>query len=128
MEGDRGLIKYKELYHKEFNWTNFRYNNITPTDLDFFIEYQDKLFILGEVKYNYSNMPYGQELAFERLIDDITKPSLFIFGTYTDNDYDNEERIILNKCKVIKYRYKKEWHETKYYFKELCDLFIKKFG
>lgn len=126
MEGDRGLIKYPELYHKEFNWSDFRYDNITPTDIDFFIEYKNILFIIGEAKYKNSIIPRGQLLALERLVDNLKKPSILIIGEYSEEDYDLENRVILSSCKIREYRYNKKWHTIENYtFKELCDRFIK---
>lgn len=46
---------------------------IYPTDIDAIIEYHDSEYILLEVKFERSKVPYGQRLAIQRMVDDFTK-------------------------------------------------------
>ena len=46
---------------------------IYPTDIDGLIEYHDQEYILIEVKYGKTKVPFGQRLAIERMVDDFTK-------------------------------------------------------
>lgn len=44
-----------------------------PTDIDGVIEYKDSKYIIFEVKYGDSEIPIGQRLALQRMVDDFTK-------------------------------------------------------
>ena len=44
-----------------------------PTDIDALIEYKDSKYIIFEVKYRDFEVPYGQRLALQRMVDDFTK-------------------------------------------------------
>ena len=128
MKGDRGIIRHKELFRTENDWSDFRYGNITPSDVDFIIEYKNKLFIIGEMKHGDSEMPRGQEIALERLVDNIKKPALLFVASFTDIDQDDEGRIVWTRCFTSKYRHQGIWYTSKVNTKDLCDRFIKKYG
>lgn len=46
---------------------------IYPTDIDGLIEYKDSEYILFEVKHGNAEVPFGQRLALQRMVDDFTK-------------------------------------------------------
>lgn len=66
-ENERGVIKNREFALRVNDFSGLRYGNITPTDLDGFIDFGNKTFIFIESKYGDAEMPYGQELALSRL-------------------------------------------------------------
>ena len=52
-----------------------------PTDIDGVIEYKDSKYIIFEVKYGDSEIPIGQRLALQRMVDDFTKSAyMFSYG------------------------------------------------
>ena len=46
---------------------------IYPTDIDVLIEYKDSEYIIFEVKFGDAEVPFGQKLALQRMVDDFTK-------------------------------------------------------
>ena len=46
---------------------------IYPTDIDGLLEYKDSEYIIFEVKYGNAEVPFGQKLAIQRMVDDFTK-------------------------------------------------------
>ena len=46
---------------------------IYPTDIDGLIEYKDSEYIIFEVKLSGAEVPMGQRLALQRMVDDFTK-------------------------------------------------------
>ena len=48
-------------------------NGIYPTDIDALIEYRDSEYIIFEVKFKDYEVPFGQKLALQRMVDDFTK-------------------------------------------------------
>lgn len=68
---NRGKIQFRERARQIVDFSNLRYGNITPTDIDGLIEYKDKAVIFIELKYLDAEMPNGQRIAFERIVDDV---------------------------------------------------------
>lgn len=66
------------------DYRGLRFGKITPTDIDGLIEYKDKGYVLFELKYGDTQLPWGQRIAFERLVRDIQKckPILGIIATH----------------------------------------------
>lgn len=85
---------------------------IYPTDIDGIIEYKDSEYIIFEVKYGDSELPFGQRLALQRMVDDFTKIGkqavVFVCEHHVD---DVNESVIVSQCKVreIYYGGKKGW-------------------
>ena len=70
---NRGVIQYREWSKQIIDFSGLRYGNITPTDIDGYIDFHNQLTILMEFKYGNAKLPYGQKLAYQRMIDDIEK-------------------------------------------------------
>lgn len=67
-DSERGKIRNREhVPVKDFS--GLRYGKITPTDIDGFVEFKDKIFILLELKFGDSVLKYGQRTALERGCD-----------------------------------------------------------
>lgn len=104
----RGEINFRSRAKQLRDFSGLRYGNITPTDIDGLIEYKDKAYIIMEAKFGDTVLPKGQELALERLCDDLqkTKATLLIVARH---DQNVEKDIDFANCIVEKYRFKKEW-------------------
>lgn len=126
----RGAVSYPERAKQQRDFTGLRYGNITPTDIDGLIEYQNKCYVFYEAKHiNAEPMTQGQKLAFERLCDDLqkVKPSLLILF---EHDYPVDKPIDFAKCNVKSYRYNGVWKRPGVVVtvRQLSDSFIKKYG
>ena len=69
---ERGVINNIQRAQQINDFSNLLYGKITPTDIDGMIEYRGKLYIFFEIKYKDKDMPFGQRLALERLVKDLT--------------------------------------------------------
>ena len=118
----RGQIYNRTFATQQIDYSGLWYpGNITPTDIDGvcsggpvdrargFIDFSSRLFIFMEFKYRKSEPPYGQILAFERLIDNCMIPAYyFICG----HEYPPEEDILAHLTIVFRVRsnwIKKAW-------------------
>ena len=112
----------------DHGFENLRYGKITPTDIDGFLEYKNKAFIFFEFKYNYSEMPFGQRLALERLTDALskTKPSVLFVTSWDDSFLDSENKINCAETIVYKIRHDNKWitPEGNPTLKDCIDWFI----
>lgn len=75
-----------------------RYANITPTDLDLFIEYNGRCFILAEIKYKGKEVGYGQRIAFETACRCLCNPAIFIIADH--EIYDPDQNVNAAHTKV----------------------------
>jgi len=111
-DSERGKIRNKEhVPTKDFS--GLRYGKITPTDIDGFLEFKDKIFILLELKYGDSVLKYGQRTALERGCDawtDAGKTSVVLVARYNNTGL---KEIDVAPLPVSEYRIDKKWHKPK---------------
>lgn len=101
METERGTFKNTEYARQLVKFTGLTFGRgITPTDLDGLLEFDDKAFVLLELKHNGAALPYGQQLAIERLITAIEnggKPAIAIVASHNETG-----DIVAADCEVTK--------------------------
>ena len=106
---ERGKIRNREVAKQLRDYSGLRFNKITPTDIDGFLDFGDKLFIFIETKYGDTKLSYGQGLALIRLCDACAnekRESILILARHTtikENDVD------VSKAIVTVIRHKKQW-------------------
>lgn len=122
---ERGKIRNKDYASTIRDFSGLRFGNITPTDIDGYIEYKDKAFIFIESKYNESKLPYGQELALVRLVDvcGLNRPTVLFICSYETLTAEGE--IDFAQTKVVKRRYNLVW--TSYFKKPFLSSEIERF-
>ncbi len=104
----RGRIRDRDRAAQIRDFTGIRLGNITPTDVDGLIEYRDKLFILFELKFQDNELPGGQRLALERLVNAINKPAIVFIGRHMQNIGDD---ISAAEATVTEYFWRGKWHQ-----------------
>ena len=88
------------------------YGYIYPTDIDGLIEYKDSEYILFEVKYGSAEVPLGQKLAIQRMVDDFTKVGKQAVAFVCEHTVrDANKPVVAAWCKVreIYYGKEKQW-------------------
>lgn len=101
------LIDFKELEVDGY---------IYPTDIDGLIEYKDSEYIIFEVKYGNSEVPFGQKLAIQRMVDDFTKVGKQAVAFICEHNVKNADTpVVAAWCKVreIYYGKEKQWRTPK---------------
>lgn len=71
---ERGVIRNRAFAAQLRDFSGLRYGKITPTDIDGFMDFGDRLFVFIESKYGGASLPYGQMLAIQRLVDACHNP------------------------------------------------------
>lgn len=104
---ERGEIKNRKYALQIRDFRKLRWGNITPTDIDMFIDFNNHLFIWGELKHGDSEVPQGQRLALER-INDSTERSGIESCTFIAS-HNSEGDIDVAEAKVVEYRYHGQW-------------------
>jgi hypothetical protein len=109
---NRGEINKPDRASQLRDFSGLRFGNITPTDIDGLIEYKNLGYVIFELKYMNTEIPKGQELALERLTDDLQKSGktcLCLISNHQTSDCN----IPIDAANTIvqRYRYKGKWRE-----------------
>jgi len=108
---NRGKIR-NEKYAKQLrDFNGLKFGNITPTDIDGFIDFKNKVFIFLEFKYSDSEIPFGQKLALERLCDTCSLKNAYVIICSHNNKAD--EQIDTANSIVKEVRFLKKWNIVK---------------
>ena len=124
---NRGKIQNRGRARQQIQFDGMRFGNITPTDIDGMFEYHDKAFVFYEVKHADAQMPYGQQIALERIADAIQsggkEATVFLCRHYVN---DTEQGIRLEDTIVTDFYYAGRWyHSQGRDAKEISESFIK---
>ena len=100
------------IHNRSFKQQIVDFGKLTATDIDAFMDYKNKLFVIAETKFDGAPMHRGQEIALERLCDACHNPPkrlavAFITKHHSEGDID------LSKTLVTKYRWNGKWRYPK---------------
>lgn len=125
----RGKIRNESFAKQLRDFSGLQFaNKITPTDIDLFVEFNNRVFVIGEIKYSDTKLYYGQRLALERLADCIGESkSVVLFIASHHNQA--EETIPVADCPVKEYRFGKRWivPTRPFTVREFIDWFLEAF-
>jgi len=114
-----GEIRNRKRFKQVVNFKELTYGKISPTDIDGFIDFQDKLFIIIELKLVGIGLETGQRLAFERLNDNLEKAGKHSVVLIAEHNVTNcDDDIDVYKCEVVMYRLHKTWRDQESYQKQ----------
>jgi hypothetical protein len=108
------LIRNSKQVRQSIDFTGVENNKIHPTDIDFVFEFDNNILILGEVKRLGNNIPTGQRLVLERLVDNWKGNSIALKVVHNHKDDDTD--IPLVDCYVESYYFNNEWSKPKKYY------------
>lgn len=105
------------------------YDGASLSDIDFCMEYRNKIWVIGEVKSQNVNVPKGQRLFLQRFVDmarDSGKRAIAIIVEH--NVWNWKEIVMLKNCKVREY-YTSEtnrwaYPRRPYYVDEMINQYI----
>ena len=126
-EPTRGVIQNRAAAERISDFSGLRWGKITPTDIDLFLDFQNKVFVVGEGKTEGLELKYGQKLALTRLTDackrvgsalllvwdvprdlvgDIPTHSMVVRISYLDGKWNNEYAGVTVKHAIDMFREK----------------------
>lgn len=111
--GTRGAIRNVEHALQVADFTGLRHGNSTPTNIDGFEEFQNRLFVLFEGKHGAAEMPRGQELALERLCDACASDTREAVFFVVRHNTPASAAINYARTTVTRYRWRGKWHIPK---------------
>lgn len=128
---NRGVIQHRNRRKQIVDFSGLRFGNITPTDCDGLIEYQNKAYIFFELKYRDAKVSHGQLLAFTRIVDDLIKAGKNAVLVIAEHSVDAvAQDIDAATCVVRHYYINQLCHSPKenYLLKDFIQDFISNIG
>ena len=106
----RGVIKNRDFKNRVADMSGLRFGNITPTDIDAFLDFGDGVFVFIEGKYAGAGVQFGQGLAIQRLCDAThCPPHRYSFLIIADHDTPPPADIDFAEMTVRTYRLNRRW-------------------
>lgn len=128
---ERGKIENRERARQIRDFSGLRWKNITPTDIDSLVDFQNDIFIFTEYKVKGNELPFGQRLAIERVVDAIANSGKYCLGLIAEHETPINEDINCAKALVTEYRIgsRKEWAVPKESrsVKETIDMVLERY-
>ena len=126
-ESNRGKIHNRERGRQIIDFSEIRYGNITPTDLDGFFEKGNKIFVFYEYKLGDAEMPKGQMLALTRIVDGLNNAGkTAVLFLCRHEEYDTDKDIEGGEAIVDQVYWRNHWYKGKgYTVKEQTDKYMK---
>lgn len=121
---ENSLIRNTKQVRQSIDFTGVQNGSIHPTDIDFLLEFDNEVLILGEVKRKGVSLPIGQRLVLQRLVDRWGDKAIALKVVHSHRDDDTD--IPLSVCEVESYYFKGDWSIPKEKY-NLVD-FINKLG
>jgi len=105
----RGEIQNRARAQQIRDFTGLCWGSITPTDIDGFVEFRDKLFVWIEAKLVGQDMDDGQRKALERACNAIAGTDRMSAILLIEHNEPCDKDIQFATCPVRQWFYKGEW-------------------
>lgn len=107
----RGVIQNRARKQQIADMSGLRYEKITPTDLDGFMDFGNRLFVFIEGKFIATPVLFGQQLAIDRLCDATNNPpQRYSFAIIADHYHPCDEDIDFANMTVRTIRQNGKWN------------------
>lgn len=128
---ERGVIRNRAAAQQLRDFSGLRYGRITPTDIDAYMEFGGRLFVFVEAKYGGALLPYGQQLAIERLVDAIhNPPHRYAVAMVVSHDTQGAD-VSFSDTRVQRYRWAGQWRSPQEFgmpLRAALDCVVSKYG
>lgn len=104
------MINSERYFKQCLDFSGLKDGNKLATDIDCFIEIDDKLYIIIEIKHeNSKEIPLGQRIALERLCKRLNTNTSKCFVLIGEHNVPNNQIINICQTKLISYNNGKQW-------------------
>ena len=110
---NRGKIQHSNRIHQMVEFSGIRYGSITPTDVDGFFEKADKAFVFFEFKMKGCEMPSGQRIALERVVNALRSAGKEAVLFECEHDTKPSENVKAAQAIVRRVFWNGRWHKGK---------------
>jgi hypothetical protein len=102
----RGKIRNVCYAEQIIDFSGLRFGNITPTNIDGYIDFWGKGHVFFEAKHKDAIPPLGQKLAFERVADPLAPFSIYIIASHNS---PHHQQINAAEAVVSSVRFLQRW-------------------
>lgn len=120
-------INNRDRIKQIIDFDGLKYGTIMPTDVDGFIEYKNKAYVIIEMKHRDKEVQKGQLIAIERVVNDLSRCGKLATAFVCEHNIDNpQEDIIASRTKVRACYFNGVWrNDGKRTLKQRLDAFIR---
>lgn len=119
---ERGVYRNRDRATQLLRFDGLKWNTITPTDLDFFVDFGGRGFVLGEIKYQGNDLTIGQRLVIERAVDAWWRAGIIAVGFFAWHSVTVGD-VFVAQAEVRKIRWRGNWHPQVGTVAQLIDHF-----
>jgi len=105
----RGQIRNAAQAQQLRDFSDLCWGKITPTDIDAYVEFGDRLFVFIEAKHSGAEMRYGQKLGLERLCDACGRAPKIAVLLLLWHDQKPQDVVFYGELPVVRFRYRGLW-------------------
>jgi len=118
------LIKYRKRFNQPIVFNGLQDGVISPTDIDFCFEVDNKYLLIGEVKMKGKSITIGQKLVLQRIVDSWQKSGddKFSIAYFVTHDTSAAEDVILADTDVESIYFNGQWQDKNIKFKKSVQI------
>lgn len=120
----RGEIKHRNRARQINDFSGILlHRNITPSDIDLFIDLNGKAIIVGEGKLVGANLTIGQKIMIQNLCGGFNGPAIGIVWFHDEYNFENDVNV--GQCAVSHVYFNGSWHDEKRTVIDVVSSFLK---
>lgn len=112
------LIKYRKRFNQPIVFNGLQDGVISPTDIDFVFEVDNKFLLIGECKVEGKDLTIGQKLVLQRLVDNWTAAGKLAIAYYVTHNFHPDDDVILSDCNVHSVYTSGQWQRKNIKFRD----------
>ena len=112
------LIKYRKRFNQPIVFNGLQDGVISPTDIDFVYEVDNKFLLIGECKVEGKDLTIGQKLVLQRLVDNWTAAGKLAIAYYVTHNFHPDDDVVLSECNVHSVYTSGQWQRKNIKFRD----------
>lgn len=112
------LIKYRKRFNQPIVFNGLQDGVISPTDIDFVFEVDNKFLLIGECKVEGKDLTIGQKLVLQRVVDNWTASGKLAIAYYVTHNFHPDDDVVLSECDVHSVYTSGQWQRKNIKFRD----------
>ena len=112
------LIKYRKRFNQPIVFNGLQDVVISPPDIDFVFEVDNKFLLIGECKVEGKDLTIGQKLVLQRLVDNWTAAGKLAIAYYVTHNFHPDDDVVLSECNVHSVYTSGQWQRKNIKFRD----------
>ena len=121
-------IKFEKRFKQPIIFDGLQDGLVSPTDIDFCFEVDNKFLLIGDCKKDDAPFPTGQRLVIERIVDSWRALKRISKGIISTHSTSPEQSVVLANTVVTKFYYEGKWYNNFVVFSDFVKEIAEKFN